>query len=135
MTISSIGKDLAEEYLRSLSKNTAVVPYENGCHLLTPFIRPDGESIGLEIALLPNGDFCLSDMGDTLGYLYVNGITKDLVAPDYAHSIAAAYGASIRDNAITVGSCREELGDAAHSLIQAILAVTSFAQGRNSGTL
>ena len=130
--ISSIGKNLAEEYLNSLSKNIAVIPYENGCRLMTPFTRPDGEAIGLEIALLSDGDFCISDLGDTLGYLYVNGITKDLAAPDYIHSIAEAYGVSIRDNAMTVGSCREDLGNVAHRLIQAILAITSFAQGRVS---
>ena len=130
MSVSSTGEKLLNAYLGSLAQNVSVIPCESGCHLLTPFIRPDGEAIGLEIASLPSGDFCLSDMGDTLGYLYVNGLAEDLAAPDYAHSLAGAYGVSVRDNAMTISACPDDLGDAIHNLIQAVLAVTNFGQGR-----
>ncbi len=130
MAVSKIGKDLVGEYLRRLSQNVSVIAHENGCQLVTPFIRPDGEAIGLEFASLPSGDYCISDMGDTLGYLYVNGLTKDLSAPEYVHSVAGSYGVLIRDNAMTISSCPEDVGDAVHSLIQAVQAVANFAQGR-----
>lgn len=130
MTVSSMGKELLDAYLGSLAKNVSVMPYESGCHLLTPFIRPDGEAIGLEIASLPNGDFSLSDMGDTLGYLYVNGLAEDLAAPDYAHSLAGTYAVTFIDNAMTVSCCPEGLGDAVHNLVQAVMAVANFGQGR-----
>ena len=130
MTVSSIGKELLDAYLGSLAKNVSVIPYESGCHLLTPFIRPDGEAIGLEITSLPNGDFRLSDMGDTLGYLYVNGLAEDLAAPDYSHSLAETYAVTFVDNAMTISCYPEDLGDAVHNLIHAVLAVTNFGRGR-----
>ena len=130
MSVSTTGKKLLDAYLGNLARNVSVIPYGSGCHLLTPFIRPDGEAIELEIASLPSGDFCLSDMGDTLGYLYVNGLAEDLAAPDYAHSLAGTYGVLIRHSAMTISTCPDDLGDAIHNLIQAVLAVTNFGQGR-----
>jgi len=132
MVLSSIGEQAIGEYLKCLSDNFDLAPPENGCYLLTPFIRPDGEAIGLEITLLPSGDIRVSDLGETLGYLYVNGLTSDLTAPGYAHSIAAIYGAVFEDNGLTINSRPADLGSSVHNLIQSVLAVTSFAQGKSS---
>ena len=132
MVLSDIGEKAIGEYLKCLSNSFDLAPPENGCYMLTPFIRPDGEAIGLEITLLPNEDIRVSDLGDTLGYLYVNGLTPDLTAPSYAHSIAAAFGAAFGDSGMTIDSRPADLGGSVHNLIQSILAVTSFAQGRAS---
>lgn len=132
MAVSGIEKGVVEEYLKSMGENLFVVASANGCRLYTPFIRPDGEAIGMEINLLPSGDFRLSDMGDTVGYLYVNGLATDLAVPDYAHSIAKRYGASFLENDLVIDSTAKELGNCVHNLIQSAVAITSFAQGRNS---
>ncbi len=134
MAVSNLCEGVAGKYLTRLSNDLGIIPSENGCHLLTPFIRPDGEAIGLEITALGNESFRLSDMGDTLGYLYVNGLTADLAVPDYTRSIARLYGASFDGNALIIDSCSDALGDAVHNIIQSVLSVTSFAQGRSSKT-
>lgn len=125
-------KGVAEKYLERLSMDIEAIPAKNGGCLLTPFIRPDGEAIGLEIVLLSGGDFRLSDMGDTVGYLYVNGLIADLAAPDYTAVVAGVYGVALDGNALSVECCADAVGDAAHNLIQCVLAVTGYAQGRNS---
>ena len=43
--------------------------------LATPFVRPDGEGIEVELIKRPDGIANLSDMGSTISYLYVNGLT------------------------------------------------------------
>ena len=127
-----IRKGVAEKYPARLSRDIEAIPSKNGCCLLTPFVRPDGEAIGLEIVSLSGGDFRLSDMGDTMGYLYVNGLMADIAAPDYAASVAGVYGVSWDGNVFSVECCADEVGGAVHNLIQCIMVITYYAQGRNS---
>jgi hypothetical protein len=132
MAISSIAEGVVEEYLKCIGENLFATTSVNGCFLLTPFIRPDGEAIAMEIGLLPSGDLRISDMGETVGYLFVNGLAEDLAVPDYAHSIARLYGTSFLTNDLTIDSKTEDLGNSVHNLVQSTLAITHFAQGRNS---
>ena len=132
MAISGIGRDIVEKYLKRLGNSLFVDTSANGCRLITPFIRPDGEAITMQIDALPGGDLRVSDLGETVGYLYVNGLTNELAVPDYAHSIAKLYAASFLKNDLTIDGSTEELGNSVHNLVQAAIAITCFAQGRNS---
>lgn len=132
MAISSIERDIVDEYLKCLGNSLFVATSANGCRLITPFIRPDGEAIAMEIGVLPSGEIRISDTGETVGYLYVNGFTDELAVPEYAHSIAKLYAASFFKNDLTVDGSTEELGNSVHNLVQATIAITCFAQGRNS---
>ena len=127
-----IRKDVAEKYPARLPRDIEAIPSKNGYCLLTPFIKPDGEAIGLEIVSLSGGDFRISDMGDTMGYLYVNGLMADIAAPDYAASVAGVYGVSWDGNVLSVECCADAVGGAVHNLIQCILAITGYAQCRNN---
>ncbi len=132
MAISRIERDIVDEYLKCLGNSLFVATSANGCRLITPFIRPDGEAIAMQIGLVPGSGLRISDTGETVGYLYVNGLTDELAVPDYAHSIAKLYAASFLKNDLTIDSSTEELGNSVHNLVQAAVAITCFAQGRNS---
>lgn len=134
MTASNVCEDVIEEYLAQLSNNFEVVQSPNGCHLLTPFIRPDGEAIGLELTFLPNGNFSLDDMGDTLGYLYINGLTLTQAVLDRTKQIARSYDVSFSYYALAIEGDPSMIGDAVHNLVQTVLAVTSLIYGRRPNT-
>ena len=134
MASSDICETAVEKYLFRLSKDLEVIQSNNGCYLLTPFIRPDGESISLELVSLPNGNLRLSDMGDTLGYLYINGLTLTKTLLDKARLIAKGYGVSFQGNALVLDGDPSLAGDGIHNIIQSVLAVTSLIQSRRSTT-
>ncbi len=135
MTNSTPCADVAAKYLTFLSGDFETAPSpeaHNGCYVLTPFLRPDGEAIELELALLPGGRARLSDMGDTLGYLYVNGLTLTRSVMDKAGSIARRHQTSLSQSALVIEDEGELAGDSVHRLIQAVLEVSALIQVRRS---
>ncbi len=135
MTNSMLCDGVVEKYLDFLSGDfaTAASPNDhNGCYVVTPFVRPDGEAIELELSLLPSGKARLSDMGDTLGYLYVNGLSLTRSVRDKARHIARRHRASLHQSALVIEGDGELAGDAVHRLVQAVLEVSALSRGRGS---
>ena len=130
MTRSDVCEELVSNYLERLSGDFETSESDNGCFVVTPFIRPDGESIELEVELLPNGHVRISDMGDTLGYLYVNGLTLSRTVLENTKHIAMRHGVSLQRNDLGVEVESSAVGDALHGLIQAVLSVTDLIQRR-----
>ena len=75
------------EYLRQASTDFEVRQLDDGWSLSTPFVRPDGEVIEVQIEALRDDQVRLSDMGDSLGYLYVNGLTLSKSLMESIHRI------------------------------------------------
>ena len=132
MTTDNVCAEVVGKYLAQLSADFEVLPSDGGCYVATPFTRPDGEVIEIEIATLPDGRARLADMGDTLGYLYVNGLTLTRGVLDKTRDIARGYGVSLERNMLVVEITAEAAGEEMHRLLQATLAVTHLVQGRRS---
>lgn len=132
MTNTSACIGVVNKYLERLSSDFNVTPSDNGCFLLTPFSRPDGEGIELELETLPDGSISISDMGDTTGYLFVNSLTMSKAMTDRAKFISRCYGVSFDGYTLAIETQPESAGDALHELIQAVLAVTDLIQMRRS---
>ena len=88
MTSAATCRNVIESYLKAMGDDFELTPSDSGCYIVTPFTRPDGEAIELELTVLPNGSARLSDMGDTLSYLYVNGLTLTRTLLDKMRRIA-----------------------------------------------
>ena len=41
--------------LKAMGDDFELTPSDSGCYIVTPFTRPDGEAIELELTVLPNG--------------------------------------------------------------------------------
>ena len=123
---------VVQKYLNTLSADFAVTPSENGCYVLTPFLRPDGEAIELEIVSLPNGAASLDDMGDTLGYLYANGLALTKSVLDKAQRIARRHQVALRQNSLAIESESGLTGGEIHRLMQASMEISNLIQGRRS---
>ena len=132
MTTDNVCAEVVSKYLAQLSADFEVSPSDGGCYVATPFTRPDGEVIEFEVAILPDGRTRLADMGNTLGYLYVNGLTLTRGVLVKARDIARGYGVSIERNMLVVDLHSETIGEETHRLIQAALAVTHLVQGRRA---
>ena len=130
MTDTNACITVVDRYIKGLSDQFSATPTNRGCFVLTPFDRPDGEGIELEIENLSSGKIRISDMGDTLGYLYVNGLTLTRTVMDKARHISLSYGVSLESATLSIEEEPEYAGDALHNLIQATLAVTDLIQRR-----
>ena len=132
MTSVDARRELVPKYLKRLSDDFEILHSDDGCFVVTPFIRPDGEAIELEVESLPNGDVRISDMGYTLGYLFVNGLTLNKSMIDRAKFISKGYGVSLDDDAFSVVASPESAGDALHRLLQAVISATDLIHLRRS---
>ena len=125
-------EQLVSRYIDHLQGNFATRPTDEGCLIVTPFIRPDGEFVELTAEILDsNGDVQLSDMGDTIGYLYVNGLTLSRTVMGEARDICRQFDVRLNGTELVAVSGRQqEIGDVFHQLLQSVLAVTDLIQRR-----
>ena len=129
MTSVTNCREIVEGYLQLMSDDFQVTPTDGGCYVVTPFMRPDGEAIELEITTLPNGRVRLSDMGDTLGYLYVNGLTLTRTVVEKTRRIARRNRVSLHQGALVADEDTVR-GDGLHRLIHTTMEATALIQGR-----
>ncbi len=131
---TSLCKTAVDGFLSTLANDIEVMPSDRGCHLITPFIRPDGEAISLYVESRSTAEIRVSDAGDTLGYLYVNGLTLTRTLLSRIRQIARSFDATLDGNALICDSVEDNIGEAVHNSIQAILAVTSLINGRRASS-
>ena len=123
-------KEAIAAYLATLNDEFQVALDGEDCVLATPFVRPDGEGIEVELITRQDGIANLSDMGNTLSYLYVNGLTLNRSLMGQAKSIARSHGVQIQRNALIISIGQESVGQSIHGLIQAALEVSSLIHKR-----
>ena len=132
MTTDTACQGIVARYVETLSGGFEFQPATGGCYIVTPFTRPDGEAIELALSHRDDGGLALSDMGDTLGYLYVNGLRLTQSVLGKAQHIARRHGVSLNRAALAIEGADAAEGEAVHQLIQAALEVTALIQGRRS---
>ena len=123
-------ESIVSAYLAALESGFECASSDGGWSLATPFVRPDGEGIEIELRSLPNGRISITDMGDTLGYLYVNGLTLSKAVVTSARQIAKTYGISLQRNQLGVQVEPENIGVAINDMIQVTLSVSDLIQKR-----
>ena len=122
--------DAIASYLATLNDEFQAVGSGVECLLATPFVRPDGEGIEVELTIQPDRSVTISDMGGTIGYLYVNGLTLSRTLMNQSRDIARSHGVQIRRNALSVHVNPESIGQSIHGLIQAALEMSSLIHKR-----
>ena len=76
------------------------------------------------------GHMIISDMGDSLGYLYINGLTLSRTVMGKVRSIAEVYGVSLEASTLNIEIEAELAGKALHQMIQSVLSVADLIQTR-----
>ena len=123
-------QEVVGNYLDQLRNDFECSPSAEGWFLSTPFVRPDGEGIEIELRALSNGLIRLTDMGDTFGYLYVNGLTLSQKVVADTRQMAKPHGVSLQRSQLVTQVPPESLGAGVQDLIQTVLAVTDLIQKR-----
>ncbi len=124
MTTESVCTTVTAHLASYLHASVEGHPDEGGCVIITPFTYPDLASIELYVYI--EGDaFLLTDEGETLNMLYVNGLTLETKREGRAEleRIAHRYQVDFRDAAFSVRVREADLGGAAHRLLNALQAV------------
>jgi hypothetical protein len=128
---------VVEDYLKELGSGFSIYPDPDGsrCFIVTPFTRPDGEVIEIALIHRSSGASRLSDMGDTLGYLFVNGLTSTQSLTQTVKSLSGRLNVSLQRQELLVElSDEQKLGESLHALIQAVLQVSDLIQKRRPAT-
>ena len=131
---SNACETIVNRYLADLRMGFEVSPSEDGCFLSTPYTRPDGEGFEFEVRTLPDGRICMSDMGDTIGYLFVNGLTLSQALLASARQIAKTHGVSLQRNELNVEADADSIGEGVQGLVQAALSVSNLIHRRRTGS-
>lgn len=119
-------------YVATLRRGFEASSVDSGrCLIVTPFRRPDGEMIELEAELLSGDHVRLSDVGDSIGYLHVNGLSVTRAVLDEIKRVSRRYGVSLEGTELLIDAASQDThGDAMHALLQTALAVTDMIQKR-----
>jgi hypothetical protein len=123
---------LLAAYMDSLREGFNASDAEGECLVVTPFSRPDGGMVEVEIKALPDGQLQLSDLGESIGYLYVNGLTVNRATLDEVRRVIRQHGVHL-DNAyelVVHATSEASAGERLNELIQAALRVTDMIQRR-----
>lgn len=119
--------DLVQSYISYLNQDFVISDYEeNGCHLITPFWRPDGDHI--EIFALENTDgfITLTDEGQTLDWLFSVGfeIQGHKKREELVNQLVKLYGVELKNEIISIRSDYENIGTNIHRFLNALNALS-----------
>lgn len=115
------------EYLSHLGSQFVLLPDDDGCRIVTPFERQDGEFIEVRIAEQNGGRVLLTDDSATSDYLFVNGLHlegNDALFKEAGH-VARRCGAvlDMASSELFVRGPAIDVGAGLHRLIMAIISV------------
>jgi hypothetical protein len=124
-------EQVIERYATAIRDGSRARAVGDACLILTPFSRPDGGAVELEVQTLGGGQLQISDLGESIGYLYVNGLTvnTDTLAEIRRH--IRQYGVDLTDYELTArAKSPADAGERFQAVIQAALRVTDMIQKR-----
>lgn len=128
MTSDSTCERLVRDYIDELAESVTLRGLGNGCVITTPFLMPDGDFVEVEARFLPNGVVQLTDSGDTISFLWLNGLSLSRNILGDARRIARRYGVSLARNELVVEQKEQE--NPIHNLVQAILGISALIEKR-----
>ena len=116
--------DVTTAYTKYLCDQVADMSEELPHRVVTPHIRPDGECIELEVCALGDGRFRVSDMVNSIAYLWTNTVIPEFEPTDGIELIARVFSVDIVDSELQVEADEETLGERTYALLEAVRAVS-----------
>jgi hypothetical protein len=115
------------DYLETIKSLFELRPTDTGCLIVTPFQRPDGDYIEVELKSELDGRIIVTDNGDSANFLFASGLdVNNEEFKDTLSLIMSLHGTEIMGDEIRLATTKEKLGKALYSLLNAILAVNSL---------
>ncbi|MEB2351832.1 MAG: DUF1828 domain-containing protein [Burkholderiaceae bacterium] len=133
MTNRTDCRGLVSSYLTLLGAGFTADAYDaDGCRIVTPFWRNDGDH--LELFVVPSSDnrVLISDEGQTVEWLYSIGLdieTSD-ARQESLEKIAHSYGAILRNGTLRIETDSERTVESIHLFLQVLLAASQMTAQR-----
>lgn len=122
-----------EQFIQHLQAGFDARQIESRCVIATPYLYPDFASIEYSVEQVGDG-YLLTDNGETLNMLFLNGLTiegnKELYRQ--VEQIAKDHGVELNRSEISVIANRDNLGEASHNLLNTIQAIGYFLYKRRT---
>jgi hypothetical protein len=99
-----------------------VEPLGENCLLISPFSRPDGAAIEITVAAQSDGRLRFSDGGDSIDYLFANGL-EVFKNPGHARQlnrIARRFAVDFSEGELVAVAPADKAGEALHQVISAV---------------
>jgi hypothetical protein len=120
-------RNFVQEYIEYLSQDFIVNEYlDNGCHIITPFWRSDGNHIELFIITNKDGNTLLTDEGQTLDWLFSVGleVNGSKNREDLVSQLAIRYGVELKNGVFSQLLNPESVGLDIHRFLTALKAIS-----------
>ena len=127
---------IVNQYSESISTGLEVEPIEDGCVVISPFVRPDGDYFEV-IAEMPLPNVVrLTDLGETMSYLHSSGMTLSRQVMRDVRRIAQRFEVSVEVNELVTALDDDApaRGNPVHRLLQAMINVAALVERRRPNT-
>lgn len=116
---------IATNIISSFGKGFEVESDDGGCIVITPFLRSNFDHIQFYVET-SRGKIAVTDDGDTIGDLFLQGLDVTTEKPIYREiaKIAARYRLVFHNYVLSTETTEENLGDASLRLLNAMQAVS-----------
>ena len=125
---------ITRQYIEALSGDLKVEPYGRGCIITTPFMRADGDFVELMAELGQSGTIRLTDMGESLAFLHLHGLSLSKRILGDVRRISGRYGVNLNINELVVEVDEAADSNPLHALIQAVTSVSDLVEKRRPRT-
>lgn len=114
------------DYLNWLKNSYKIKHLENSDQIITPFTNAINDNINIYIDKINNTEFLLSDDGETLNDLSLNGIDLTQTRIDMINRILIGSGVTLNDDELTIRGNNAQFSEKKHVLLQTILRVNDL---------
>jgi hypothetical protein len=130
MVSSSYCTEIVRNYAAAISDQIAVETNRDGCVILTPFLRPDGDFIEVAAESGADGFVQLTDMGETIAFLHLSGLSLSRRVLNDIRRVSHRYGVDLSINELVISAQTTSDINPLHALLQATLGVAALIEKR-----
>lgn len=123
---------LLSQYLDWLKNKYRIKNLEDSNQIITPFTNAIGDNINIYVDKIDEKHFLLSDDGETINDLSLNGIELTTTRNQMIDRILIGSGVHRVDDELTIDGVSSEFPEKKHSLLQTILRVNDLMMTRRN---
>jgi len=119
-----------------MRESFSIFETEGGCHIVTPFAKPDGEAIEIAVYRTKVGRCRITDEFTTSDYLFLNGLNVESsrIMAEETTRLARLHGVTFLDSELFIETDERHEVDALSRLLNAIEAITYLIYRRSHRT-
>lgn len=126
---------LLTDYLNWLKRNYRIKHLESSDQIVTPFVNAINDNINIYVDKVTNQEFLLSDDGETLNDLSLNGIELTNTRIKLIERILLGSGVDLKKDELVTKGYNSQFSEKKHALLQTILRVNDLMMTRRNNVV